>query len=284
MAHTIACIKYNTSVIGGIQSSSFSSGLEQWLLSGSESIYATFAAVNRIAPVCRFTSILIDVLLDLAGVTGLKIDTYPLEFWTQGFVDGGTRATTGEKITVDKGILYPVRLTLADGEPATIEYQAMAGSAAGTVPVTLASAQTVPTTATISELFTLGAVTIDTDQAPVQRVEIDFGITCRQQFGSGSVYPTMVYVESIEPRITLTTNKVTAFVGHTLVGKPSTISITAAACTQGGVRTGTGDKVFTTSESFMFPGTVGGSSRMPAATDITVTPTHDGTNPIITIT
>ena len=89
-----------------------------------------------------------------------------------------------------------------------VTFDVIGVNAAGTVsPVVRTASQSLPALAYTREVFTLGPVKLNgTAVDGVQEVTIDFGIKEEVKAGSGALYPQLVAISEIRPRVTVRVN------------------------------------------------------------------------------
>jgi len=283
-AHTIACLKRGETLIDGIQESGVSPGLTHFLIGGDNSAYNRMVSINEQRPTARFTTVKVAAAITALGLTGLAIGATPLEIWFNDFDNEGSRKTTGEKINVTGGIVAPRTLDAEQGAIARIAYELVMAESDGTVPFTATSAQTVPTGADVDESFRLGDVTVyGASIGPVLGVSIDWGFVIKTIMGNDSIFPVLVAIEHVQPRITIRTLKPEALVAVGASGTDDLWEIELLANEQGGGLAGVGDKVFSTHLNHSHVESLSGTYRGEAVTTIMVEPIFDGTNAPITV-
>jgi hypothetical protein len=111
-----------------------------------------------------------------------------------------------DKYTMATGLLLPRQLSVSQGQPAKVTWEAIGVNAAGTTNPVIRATAAMPAITGVTELFTLGPIKINgTSYEGIQDLTVDFGCTERVHVGSGAVYPQLVYLETIAPRVTIKT-------------------------------------------------------------------------------
>ena len=174
------------------------------------SLDPTFAGIRQGEPSIAFESTGIHLLLDTIGLSQLKIDSDGsnpgFRAWLQEDVDGGTRALTGEQLTIGKGIavLGSIRAS-QDEDVAGVDGVCTGVSPDDTTdPIVRAADQTVDTTAFVEREFGMGKVVLngtDLDDQLAWSLELGNGIQPRKS--DNSIYPTFVSLTSRNRRVTL---------------------------------------------------------------------------------
>ena len=285
MPHQITALKQSTTVIDGIVNGSISPGLELFLGRSDSLKYATAVAIAQQRPAAQFGSLKIAAMNTLFGIDGQAISATPLDFYTVVRTTGGSFLTTGEKISVNKGIIVPRTLSVRQGTPAVITYAViMGGTAADAAPFSTLSAQTAPVGMTVDEAFFLGAVTKGSgDLLEIVGWDIDFGFQIDVQMCDGWQFPACVAWSVQQPTIRILSQESTALVAVTVDGDDDTVTLKLLKFLEGGFRAGTGDLTFSTHENIMHVESLGGNSGDDAETAIVVVPVFDGTNAPITV-
>jgi len=286
MSFSLAALKSDTTVLGGIKSSSVSPGLQMMLEGGSGQVYKSYGAVDRLAPVAEFSSININALLAFCGVAGLAINATPLELYFVEDEEFVSRKTTGVKMTLSKGVLFPRSVSGPAIGPATITYGIALGGFAGAAPFSIGIDQEVPTGANVPviEMFKGGPLTInEVDAGPVEDGAIDFNFTIREIFGSGAVYSQRIHIEDISPRMRFTVLDAETLNTVGLTGSNLLVTWTLLACTRDGGRTGSGDIVFSTHQNNVRVEGISGAHGGGVSSTLIVDASWDGTNTPITV-
>jgi len=105
------------------------------------------------------------------------------------------------------GLLYPKTLSVAHQGDATISYEAMLYNAVdATDPFTLTTSATLPTIANYTR-WALGSCTLGGTSITQQLdVNLDFGVQCFGEGADSNIRDQIVSIQSIEPKITVTSS------------------------------------------------------------------------------
>lgn len=206
--HTTGPVKIDTAVIGGIKNLGSTLGSQIKGEPSSGEVYARLVALYGQKPVVSFSCEDIMGALDACGPTGLALATKNLTLFGSKIKSGGTIDTTGHiSLVAALGLLYPKTLSVSHQGDATISYEAMLFNDTDSAdPFTLTTSATLPTIANYSkwtlDTVTMGGIAITQNMT----VNVDFGIRC---FGEGSdsdIRDKIVAIQSIEPRLTVTSS------------------------------------------------------------------------------
>jgi len=280
--YTIAGMQSGATVYKDIGSHQIAPNLQRMLLGGSGGVHSTFTAVGKIMPIMDFTSG--DIKTILADLTNQIAKAISSDFhvWFQKMAEGGLRSAglTHTKGTIVEGMLFPVSLSLADGQPAAMSCQIVLTSADGSAsPLTLTGSQALVAAAGAAEGWTLGAVTLNGSTLEgVSSVTINFGINPLTLGASGLVYPTFTGVGKMAPTISITAEGIDEFLAWGLPGQAqdatdSTIQIDDLA--EGGLR-GSSPITCSIDAGMMHTENVGLDDGANAKHALILQPTHDG--------
>jgi|GEM_PF-4606283 len=257
MAHQIHCLRVSTTLYDGIVDSALSPNIAETLQGGDGSLYNTFAATLGAAPALRFTSVKVAQNRALSGAAGAAIGTAVEAFLVEEEAFG-TRKSTGQKLALSNGVIVPRTISADQGGVARLAQEiVLGGAAAGGAPYSFTADQTVPTAATVDELFTLGPITVDgTSIGGVQSLSFDFGVGLSAVQSDGQTYPRLVAVNAVAPRLTFDTNNIGLLLSSdpSLGGlgslelnagdaEPVAVAAYLAELTEGGVIGSTGEKI-----------------------------------------
>lgn len=206
---TIGRVAFNTSLyLSAIQRLTVSPGLRVSRLSGDGQLSPSKAIVNQIAPALEFET------LDLATALGLNSSAFavaglPLSAAFSGYMtqrnDDASLKSTGDKLSIAAGLIYPKRLSVRDMEPGVLTCGVAGRSSDGTTnPFSITADQTVPSTVVVPGVHTVGKVSINGSAAAlVQSMELDFGIELIVLGGDGQLYPTKLFIAKVAPRFVI---------------------------------------------------------------------------------
>ena len=286
--------------IDQVANQSIDPGIQEILSSGDGQVDPTHVATMQQAPRISFSTSKLATLLAEATsaflLNGLKIDsdvTYDgAEFWFQKIAEGGTRTAGANhiKMTVNEGLLLPRAITAAQGGIASIGLDTIITYDGTNNPIVIATGQALEGAPSISELFTLGPVSLNgTTINGVQSVSIDPGLVEIVQFGDGQVWPTFVGIMQRQPLITLTTLDVAAFNTFGLSGTAQSATdsvVYLRKIAEGGTRVAddTAEHIkFSIDDGKIIPRAIAGANGAPQMMQLELRPTWDGTNAIIVI-
>lgn len=286
---TIDSLSINGTVLGGIVDQAFSPNVEAVLAGNAGSQVPTFGAVMGYRPVGRFSTVHVATALGLVGVGGLAIDANNvLMTFRQRDVLAVKGSTDHTRVTFDDGIIVPRTISASQGQPATIQYEILARGDASNAPVTIASNASSSAAQETTEVFTLGPVKFNGTMYVVQGWTLNFNWREIVRGSDGLAWPTFVGLGDQEPELTVQSHEM----GRLATVVPGGLDITACIAflrkvAEGGTRVAVATEEhisFTINEGVAFPGEASGSQGDDGAqVDLTVRPTHDGTNAIVVV-
>lgn len=297
---TLAAINLNRDtdvLIGQMVDQNIGLGISRFLEGSDGEVDNRYTAINEQKPMIGFTTTAIAVALAQAGISGVAIDVDTpatlgsLEAFFHLLVEGGTRAATATKITINEGILIPRTLSASQGGVARFSCEAHATYDGTNDPLVLLASQTLPTvTPGVAELFTLGPVQLNGVAVNgVVDVSIDFGIELIVEGSDGEVWPRFVGIMRRQPIISFTTPD---------AGLLSTLGITGDAqgatdsvvylrkIAEGGTREldATAEHIkISVDEGMVYVEDASASHGGRYALRCTLLPTFDGTNAVLVI-
>ena len=188
-------------------------GISRFLEGSDGEVDNRYVSINEQKPMIGFTTTAIATALGLAGISGVGIDVDvpltlgSLEAFFQLLVEGGTRAATATKLTINEGILIPRSLSASQGAVAKLSMEAHATYDGTNNPIVLLASQTIPTiTPGVAELFTLGPVQINGVAVNgVTDLSVEFGIELIVEGSDGEPWPRFVAIMRRSPSISFTT-------------------------------------------------------------------------------
>ncbi len=220
--------------------------IQRLVESGDSDVDPSFVATIRQEPRVRFTTTDIKGALGLCGISGLKIPSggsndQPLDLWfakrTVG--DAFAAGSVHTRVRVNAGLLVPRPMSVSLGQRATIEYELICISADGDAsPFVIEKNQALPSLTTgVTGLWTVGpwylnGVLIDDESvgptvSPVTGFGFDPGIAVNTT--GGKVYPTLAYIASRNPTLSMTTLDVDQVASATIpIGGEARSSVTRA--------------------------------------------------------
>jgi hypothetical protein len=218
--HTSGPVKINTTVIGGIKSLGANLGSQVRGEQSSGEVYSRLVALYGQKPTMSFTTESISDALDQCGPLGVSLATKALTLYGSKILSGGAIDTTGHvSLLCALGILYPKTLSCAHQGDASISYDAMLfNDVDASDPFTLSTSAVLPTMVAVRK-WTLSSVTLgNTTINQNMNVSVDFGIRCAGEGSDSNIRDSIVFIQSVEPKITVSSSKqgiIAAFLGAT---------------------------------------------------------------------
>lgn len=177
-------------------------------------VYNSMAFIQQGEPVGNFTSMDLKEFLDQCGVQGMLIDSDGANpgvvNYFQKYQPGGTRASGGvhHKTTIGDGLLVPRTLGLPHRGIGSIQADIVTISADGdTSPIVFDETASLPGSVypQVDASFTLGKIMFDAQEVVgINNLTVNFGITQAVESSDSDIYPTLVYIVTIQPTITIT--------------------------------------------------------------------------------
>ncbi len=196
-------------VIGGIRNLGSAMGSQIKGEPSSGEIKSRLMALYGQKPTFHFTAEDIEGALGAAGPTGLALSATQLLtlFGSKILPGGGIDTTNHVSLVGSLGLLYPKTLTCAHQGDASITYEAMLYSADGVAyPLALTTAAALPTLVNFKR-WTLGSVTMGgISITQDMNVSVDFGVRCSGEGSTSNILDQVVRIDSIEPRITVSSS------------------------------------------------------------------------------
>jgi hypothetical protein len=301
--HTLYAVSLNTATLAAspvlldqVQSFGISTGLQRIVQRGDGAVDPTYVAIMSQRPVLAFSTTAIATALAACGINGAVIDadgSYPgIVCWFQKMAEGGTRASGSShlKMTGAEGLLVPRSLGAGQDSVAAIRYEAVLTFDGTLDPVVVAASQALSGTPSVGELFTVGPVNINgTALEGIQSIEVEFGIGLKVASGDGNVWPTYCAIMSRDPSIRIRTTDADAIAtfGASGTAQGATDSVVFfRKLAEGGRRVadGGGEHVsVSVAEGIVTVENEEVSQDGIVSADIVITPTFDGTAPILVI-
>lgn len=252
----------------------------------------TWVSVNGQAPTVAFGTTMLATVLASCGIAGMKItpDAAGAEFYFQKMDELGTRLTGANhiKVTMAKGLLIPTTLAANQGGNAMLSLEAHAVYDESVDPLVIATGQTLPAAGSVSELFTVGPVSINgVALNDVVGVNIAFGINLLVDPTDGLVWPRWLNIASRQPVITIDCRDVAQLGTLGLLGAAQgvTDSVIYLRKRDEGAALVADDVAehisFTIDEGRIEVVGIGGA--VPLGCQVRIRPTYDDSNPIMVI-
>lgn len=222
--------------------------------------------------------------IDLDGFVINATNTFKMYF--EKYEEGGTLASAGELMTVNKGLAVINSINASQGSEATISVSVVPTWDGTNDPIVNSSAAP---SGTISEniKFTLGKVKLNGSFIEPQSISLDYGYDLITRGKDGDVFPSHVGIRRRVPTITIETldlGELTTYLnkGVPMAGdnyfffrKLSTASVARVAdATEEHIK-------FTINQGQIINGGAGGSKGSEATTSLILKPTWDGSNNIL---
>lgn len=287
--HTLAPVTVQGTTINQITDINWSPGVQAIVHGASGSVENLFAAAGVVIPSVSFTTT--DIAAALAAVTedGGALTTVGggLVAWYVTRTEGGSRETTGTKITFADGTIAPTVLS-ADQSGATLGYAAIARSTDGAISPIAYGTGTCPVVADPANFYVIGDCTINgAALTNVIDASVNFGIGLDARAGNGEIYPTFTGIVSRLPSMVIHTTLLTyvATVGAGAGNIPAgiapagTSSVVLDKVAIGGGRTAAQVTVTAgAAEHHVYATTIGATHNGDAVVELVITPVWDGTN------
>lgn len=288
----------NGGVIVPTESVTPETNLREAIRAASGQFQPTFAAAMGADPTIGVVSP--DVANAYAAL-GATVVGSALATGTAAFIAGyqqlaadGTRDTgaTAYTVTAERGIIVPTTIGASQGEVATIGHTVFPRSSDGqAVPWVTADEQTLADASSVAELFTagpikLGAAFID----GIQESVFDFGLGVEGQAADGQPYPTHYHVNTQNPGATATGFDLAQLLA-TKLGIPGRTVTTSSIVYFRQIQEGLQPYPDASSEHIKITMVqsraslveVPAAQGQPATIALRITPTWNGTNPIVQV-
>ncbi len=177
-------------------------------------VYNSMAFLQQGEPVGNFQSPDIKEFIDQCGVQGMLIDSGVngdgVIIFCQKYAPGGTRASGAvhHKTTIGDGLLIPKTLQLPHRGIGSLQADIIAISSDGALsPIAWDEVASLPGAVypQVDASFTLGKIMFDVQEVEgIASLNITFGITPSVESADSDIYPSLVYIVTIEPTIQIT--------------------------------------------------------------------------------
>lgn len=259
--------------------------IEKMVNSGGQ-VDAVFAAIQRMRPMCRFSSRNLALFLGLAGAAPAAITGTVVVYFAK-LSHGGTRDYTAcFSATFNDGMLALRTASAGHQEEGEAQYEVYGTFDGTNVPVVFAAAATCPAESAAVAKFTAGPYKIGTTTIETQRVELDTGFDIGQYGHSGEIYDRAACVLSRKPMLRVDTYDLGAISTLTALGAGDDVTMffRKKANTGANVADATEEHIgLTASLALITAGQIGGGEGQPATGRIDSQLVFDGTNPIFAI-
>jgi hypothetical protein len=297
---TLAAVNLNRDtdvLIGQMVDQNINLAVTRFLEGSDGEVDNRYVSINEQKPMIGFTTTAIAVALAQAGISGVGIDVDTpatlgaLEAFFHLLVEGGTRAATATKVTINEGILIPKTLSASQGAIARLTMEAHASYDGTNDPLVLLASQTLPaTTPGVAELFTLGPVQLNGVAVNgVTDLSVDFGIELFVEGSDGEVWPRFVAINRRSPVISFTTPDAGLLSTLGITGDPQGATDSVVyfrKIAEGGTREldATAEHIkFSIDEGMVYVEDASASHGSTYGLRVTIVPTFDGTNAVLVI-
>jgi len=210
----IYAVQRGATLVGGIMSESIDLGSQIVADSSSGEVYPRWVSLVGQRPNAKFTSKHIGTCIGVSGTMGNYLTTgNVMNLYLQRWAEGITRASGNahRKVTVNKGLLLPTRLSGRSGSDATMSCDVAALYDGTNSPLTILDNQALPAPSTADERYvfhkaTIAGQTFDSDMG----CDIDFGITPVIETVRSEVWPRWGSVAGQTATITITAEDIEA--------------------------------------------------------------------------
>lgn len=201
----VSSSKIGSTVINGIVRSSDNLNTEIINDPTTGSLDPKYTGIRQVKPTAEIVTKAIETALGACGIGGVDMSSSVVVQYLQKLLDGGGRASSGHlSRTFNAGLMVLGNLSVSQGQDAELTLRIHAGFDGTNDPIAYAESVTLPTDTDV-ERFTLGPCTVESvAMTGVTALEVDFGIEVVQEGADGDVYPTIVYMNTRSPTITIT--------------------------------------------------------------------------------
>ena len=242
-----------------------------------------YAAVAGGQPAMGFTSSAVALSIDTCGFDGLALSgANNFNAWWQKGAEGGLRDTTGHvKMTIVKGLVYPLSIRAPHVPPATIDYNVLASYDEAVAPIQITTGALVAAPVA-DEMFCAGPVITGGGECPgVQDITLNFGITPEVQSHKGITWPIYVGIRQRLPQIVVRFLDSSFLDNIDLCGWSGQSTVYLRKVQEGGCRVpdATSEHIkIDVPKSMVTLGDSSGANPNTADNTITITPLEDPTN------
>jgi hypothetical protein len=288
--YTLSTVVTPAGTVNQISAHSVDSGFQELVSVVDGQTDPTFAGILKQNAQATFSTSAIARALGFCGWDGLAV-TAGVSLYMQKAAQGGLR-TGGSahlKFTFSHGMLVPRSISADDGGVATIDYMFAARTNDGTTsPLSIATAQALPSAVLTREFFTAGKAVINGTTIPVSSVRIDFGHQLFIEGADGDPWPSFIGINQRVPKITITSpeTNLANSLGFSVLQSATDSLVYLRKLVAGGLRTpdATAEHIsFSIDDGMMLVRSVGGNDGSPQRSEVELCPTFDGTNNTLVI-
>lgn len=222
-----------STILGGITNVRLGANVQivQQVTSGM--VYGQFQELLGGEPAFSFSSYHLGRMLDVCGLTGLRISAATLTgvtFYGYQKKFGGTRVSGANHVSfnVKNGIIFPRRIRIPFRGSAQIDYQGLITYDGVTLPFVMSESVSVPANTVDDQRYGLGIVQLGTITGDAitltghNDIEIDLGVQASADGSGSDVWPSFASIDKIIPSVRITTmdvDKLKSSGGVALTGK-----------------------------------------------------------------
>jgi hypothetical protein len=272
--------------VGGIQGgSSIDDGATVERAPGDGDVASRFASVVSHMPMAQMASTDIAAVLAETGTTGADTSFagYSAKMQNAAKVSGANSV----EIAFAEALVLPRGLRASAGGNAEITFEVMGYSSSGGAPSAVDTTASLPSGAGVSDVWTLGPVSVNGTAINVSSSSVNFGLQTSQELPDGLVTPKAILVTSWAPSVSFSAIDVAQVHGAVAAGGTAigvgTVEMWFRKRSEGGklVADGTASHIKVTMTEGMV--TVGATSGERQGVNVTVTPSFDGSNAIMQV-
>lgn len=172
--------------------------------------YPLFQAIRNQTPMIELTTTQLATALDMVALVGADLSGGSVDFFLKRTVDHGLRVAAGTsahtRYRASNCFLGWDSLSCDLNGEGSINLRAYCIWDGSNEPLVPANSQTLSGTPSSAEYFAAGPCVINSVQfAGVQSITVDLQPTYTVVFADGEVWPTLIYVSNVNPRVTVTT-------------------------------------------------------------------------------
>jgi len=270
-------------------------GLQTLLMAGSGQYRNRLVNIRQQDPIAEFMTPKMTALGTI-GMSGKKIDSdiddEGLELSFEQLDEGGTRKASTDDllVTVNEGALVPTSLNAGSNDPASLTYVATCSWDGTNDPLVIASGQNVSESLLAPSVWYAGPCAFNgTTVNGVQSINMQFGFVVKALRGSGQVWPTLVYLKKVQPKVVINSLDVAHWATLGLTGAAQTatnsqIYLVKGAPGQARVADATEEHIeFLQDDGAIYVSDGEATDEGEATINIVFEPVWDGTNEIFVI-
>lgn len=222
--YTLFGVNVDGTLLQGMKSHRIGTNIQKRLNINDGNSRARYVTVMMRETTITFTTNEVVAALTAVGTEGAAISSSVVLFFQKTQANGQRASGSSHvKVTVASGLIVPRRARASQGDEAEIEYEIFPISADGTTdPITIADSQALSGSPSVSQKFTVGPASFSGTSVETQSIEIDFGCDVKTKSHSGFYLPVHGYIDTIKPKLTVTTLDVGVAASIGLTGQAQT--------------------------------------------------------------